>query len=69
MGHTFKPKDIITIKEKMKMRYQVLDEIIYQINKYATVDELEEFKHLEQREDREAWVRKQITKLIKEGVL
>ena len=51
------------------MRYQVLDEIIYQINKYATVDELEEFKHLEQREDREAWVRKQITKLIKEGVL
>ena len=51
------------------MRYQVLDEIIYQINKHATVAELEEFKHLEQREDREVWVRNQIVKLDKGEVL
>ena len=69
MGHIFNHRDIITIKEEMKMRYQVLNEIIYQINKHATVAELEEFKHLEQREDREAWVKNQIAKLDKGGVL
>ena len=69
MGLIFKPKGIITIKEEIKMRYQVLNEIIYQINKHVTVAELEEFKHLEQREDREAWVKNQIAKLDKGGVL
>ena len=35
----------------------------------ATVDELAEFKHLERREDRKAWVKNQIAKLDKGEVL
>ena len=33
------------------------------INEQATFAELEEFKHLEQREDRVAWVKNQILKM------
>ena len=39
------------------------------INARATVDELAEFKHLERREDRKAWVENQIAKLEKGELL
>lgn len=35
----------------------------------ATVDELAEFKHLERREDRKAWVKKQVAQLEKGELL
>lgn len=40
-----------------------LNKIADFINERVTFAELEEFKHLEQREDREAWVKNQILKL------
>ena len=46
-----------------------LNKIADLIKARATVDELEEFKHFEQREDREAWVKKQIAKLEKGELL
>ena len=39
------------------------------IKERTTVNELEEFKHLERREDRKAWVENQIAKLDKGEVL
>ena len=47
---------------------ELYDIAIY-IMERATVDELEEFKHLERREDRKAWVENQIAKLDKGEVL
>ena len=46
-----------------------LNKIADIIKARATVDELEEFKHLEQRENREAWVKNQIAKLEKGELL
>ena len=46
-----------------------LNKIADLIKARATVDELEEFKHFEQREDRGAWVKNQIAKLDKGEVL
>ena len=40
-----------------------LNKIADLIKARATVDELAEFKHLERREDRKAWVKKQILKM------
>lgn len=40
-----------------------LNKIADLINERVTLAELEEFKHLEQREDREVWVKNQIAKL------
>ena len=40
-----------------------LNKIADLINERVTFAELEEFKHFEQREDREAWVKNQIAKL------
>lgn len=42
-----------------------LNKIADLIKERATVNELEEFKHLERREDRKAWVKNQIAKLEK----
>ena len=46
-----------------------LNKIADLISKRVTFTELEEFKHLEQREDREAWVKNQIAKLDKGEIL
>ena len=46
-----------------------LNKIVDLINERVTFAELEEFKHLEQREDREAWVKNQIAKLDKGEIL
>lgn len=46
-----------------------LNKIADLIKARATVDELAEFKHLEQREDRKAWVENQIAKLDKGELL
>ena len=40
-----------------------LNKIADLINERVTFAELEEFKHLEQHEDREAWVKNQILKM------
>ena len=40
-----------------------LNKIADLINERVTFAELEEFKHFEQREDREAWVIRQIQKM------
>ena len=47
---------------------ELYDIAIY-IMERATVDELEEFKHLEQHEERAAWVKNQIAKLEKGEIL
>ena len=41
---------------------ELLD-VAERVKQQATPEELEEFKHFEQREDREAWVKNQIAKL------
>ena len=46
-----------------------LNKIADLIKARATVAELEEFEHLEQREDRAAWVKNQIAKLEKGELL
>ena len=46
-----------------------LNKIADLIKERATVNELEEFKHLERREDRKAWVKNQIAKLDKGEIL
>ena len=46
-----------------------LNKIADLIKERATVNELEEFKHFEQREDRKAWVKNQIAKLEKGEIL
>lgn len=46
-----------------------LNKIADLISKRVTFTELEEFKYLEQREDREAWVKNQIAKLDKGEIL
>lgn len=46
-----------------------LNKIADLIKARATVDELAEFKHFEQRENREAWVKNQIAKLDKGDIL
>lgn len=46
-----------------------LNKIADLINERVTLAELEEFNHLEQREDREAWVKNQIAKLEKGELL
>lgn len=46
-----------------------LNKIADLIKARATVDDLAAFKHLERREDREAWVKNQITKLEKGELL
>ena len=51
------------------MTNKELYEIAIYITKQATLEELEEFKRLEQREDREAWVKNQIAKLDKGEIL
>lgn len=51
------------------MTNKELNKIADLINERVTLAELEEFKHLEQREDREAWVKNQIAKLDKGGIL
>lgn len=51
------------------MTNKELYEIAIYIEKQATPEELEEFKHLEQRVDRKAWVKNQIAKLDKGEIL
>ncbi len=51
------------------MTNKELNKIVDLINERVTFAELEEFKHLEQREDREAWVKNQIAKLDKGEIL
>ena len=51
------------------MTNKELNKIADLIKEQATFAELEEFKHLEQREDRKAWVENQIAKLDKGEVL
>ena len=51
------------------MTYKELYDIAIYIMERATVDELEEFKHLERQEDRKAWVKNQIAKLEKGEIL
>ena len=46
-----------------------LNKIADLINERVTFAELEEFKHFEQREDREAWVKNQIAELDKGELL
>lgn len=46
-----------------------LNKIADLINEHVTFAESEEFKHLEQREDRKAWVKNQIAKLDKGEIL
>ena len=46
-----------------------LNKIADLIKERATVNELEEFKHLERQEDRKAWVKNQIAKLEKGEIL
>lgn len=46
-----------------------LNKIADLIKARATVDELAEFKHFERREDREAWVKKQVAQLEKGELL
>ena len=46
-----------------------LNKIADLINERVTFAELEDFKHLEEREDREAWVKNQIAKLDKGEIL
>ena len=46
-----------------------LNKIADLINERVTFAELEEFKHLEQREDRAVWVKNQIAKLDKGEIL
>lgn len=46
-----------------------LNKIADIIKARATFDELAEFEHLEQREDRTAWVKNQIAKLEKGELL
>ena len=46
-----------------------LNKIADLIKERATFSELEEFKHLERREERVAWVKNQIAKLDKGEVL
>lgn len=46
-----------------------LNKIADLIKERATFDDLAAFKHLEQREDREAWVKNQIAKLEKGELL
>lgn len=46
-----------------------LHNIAERVKQQATPEELEEFKHLEQREDRVAWVKNQIAKLDKGEIL
>lgn len=51
------------------MTNKELNKIADLINERVMLAELEEFKHLEQREDREAWVKNQIAKLEKGELL
>ena len=46
-----------------------LFDIAERVKQQATPEELEEFKHLEQHEERVAWVENQIAKLDKGEVL
>ena len=46
-----------------------LFDIAERVKQQATTEELEEFKHLERREERVAWVKNQIAKLDKGEVL
>ena len=68
MGLIFNHKDDITTKEA-DMTDKELNKIADLINERVTFAELEEFKHLERREDRKAWVENQIAKLDKGEVL
>ena len=47
---------------------ELYDSAFY-IMERATVDELEDFKHLERQEDKKAWVKNQIAKLEKGEIL
>ena len=51
------------------MTAKELFDIAERVKQQATPEELEEFKHLERREDREAWVKNQIAKLDKGEIL
>ena len=68
MGLIFNHRDDITTKEA-DMTDKELNKIADLIKERATVNELEEFKHLERREDRKAWVKNQIAKLDKGELL
>ena len=69
MGLIFNHRDVITTKEGSEMTDKELNKIADLIKERATFSELEEFKHLERREDRKAWVENQIAKLDKGEVL
>ena len=51
------------------MTAKELFDIAERVKQQATPEELEEFKHLERREERVAWVKNQIAKLDKGEVL
>ena len=51
------------------MTEKELFDIAERVKQQATPEELEEFKHLERREDRKAWVENQIAKLDKGEIL
>ena len=68
MGLIFNHRDDITTKEA-DMTDKELNKIADLIMERATGAELEEFKHLEQHEERFAWVENQIVKLEKGELL
>ena len=51
------------------MTAKELFDIAERVKQQATPEELEEFKHLEQHEERVAWVENQIAKLDKGEIL
>ena len=51
------------------MTAKELFDIAERVKQQATTEELEEFKHLERREERVAWVKNQIAKLEKGELL